>query len=888
MGKVYSLMSTGLPELDNVIQNVMPGDNIVWQMDSIEDYILFVHPFLSDAYKKGNKLIYFRFAEHSSLLPEGVNAEVYTLHPEDGFESFIAEIFNVIEKYGTGVFYVFDCLSELTVDWYSDRMLANFFMLTCPYLYDYETVTYFALLRNHHTSQTINAIHNTAQVIIDVYRNKNDLFLQPLKVYKRHTPTMYMLHHWKDRELKPETSSTIISEILEEVSHPWLDFSVSRRDMWIRVFSKAREIHETISSSKSPQEGLDEDIVKSKKFDKEYEKYFQRLLRMAVTRDERVIKLAEKYFELSDLIDIGKHMIGTGLIGGKTVGMLLARAILKRSNKKYWQEKLEPHDSFYIGSDVFYTYLVQSGCWWPRWKQRHEDNVLEGAEDVRQRMLSGDFSSDIKDQFVEILNYFGQSPIIVRSSSLLEDAYGNSFSGKYESVFCANQGTPQERLEGFMNAVRAVYASTMNRDALLYRAQRGLLDRDEQMALLVQRVSGSVYNDTFFPQIAGVGFSYNPFAWSQDIDPKAGVLRLVFGLGTRAVNRSDDDYTCIAALNEPKKRPSANIDDDRKYAQKKIDILDLKANQLVSRHFEDLAKNISKLQLDLFAIRDNEMEKRAKERNIHDIFSWIITFDGLFSNTEFAQDMRRILRTIEDAYEYPVDIEFTSNFLSNGQYKINLLQCRPFQVKRGTYIVREPGRIQEKNLILRTKGPIIGNSVQIVIDRLIYILPSIYGHMSMPDRYSIARLIGKLTNLENKQEKKNIMLIGPGRWGTTTPSLGVPVEFGEINNVSVLCEITEMHEGLVPDVSLGTHFFNDIVELDMLYMAIHPAGSDNFINKKFLETAHNQLEKLLPGESKWSNAVRIIDLSQEQQSSCIYLNVNSPEQKGVCYIGKKE
>ena len=119
------------------------------------------------------------------------------------------------------------------------------------------------------------------------------------------------------------------------------------------------------------------------------------------------------------------------------------------------------------------------------------------------------------DQFAEMLDYFGQSPIIVRSSSLLEDNYGNAFAGKYESVFCANQGSPQKRLEDFLSAVRTIYASTMSEEALRYRAHRGLLDRDEQMALLVQRVSGGLHGDLFFPQVAGVGLSYNPYVWNE-------------------------------------------------------------------------------------------------------------------------------------------------------------------------------------------------------------------------------------------------------------------------------------------------------------------------------------------------------------------------------------
>ncbi|MBN2408061.1 MAG: pyruvate, phosphate dikinase [Elusimicrobia bacterium] len=869
MVKVYTLMSTGLTELDEVIQGVRPGDNIVWQVDSVKDYMFFVQPFCRDAYKKGSNLVYFRFAQHEPLIPEDVKADVYQLHPEEGFETFIAEIFTVIEKYGPETFYVFDCLSELTVDWYSDRMLANFFMLTCPYLYDYDTATYFALLRNRHTTGTIDAIHSTAQVVIDLYRDKEQIYMQPLKVYKRHTKTMYMLHHWRDNRFQPVKKSTVISEILQKVPHPWLDFSVSHKDMWNRVFEQAQEIQKEMESGGA-------------RADRKYEEYRQRLLKMVVTREEIVLKLAEKYFDLSDLIDIGKHMVGTGLIGGKTVGMLLARAILRKKNK-YWEERLEPHDSFFIGSDVFYTYLIKSKCWWVRWKQRHGENFLEGAEEARNRMLNGTFPDDIQNQFKEILNYFGQSPIIVRSSSLLEDAYGNSFSGKYESVFCANQGTPEERLDDFLNAVRKVYSSTMGHDALMYRYRRGLLDRDEQMALLVQRVSGSVYDSYFYPQIAGVGFSYNLYVWNKDIDPKAGVLRVVFGLGTRAVDRQDDDYTRVVAVNEPDRRPEANFDEVRKYAQRKVDVLDLEKNRPASEYFGDLIDKKPELPLELFLSRDREMERKLNERPGKKREAWLITFDDLFSKTKFIGDLQEILRTLQDAYSYPVDIEFTANFSSADDFKINLLQCRPYQVKKGIGVVREPGKISREKLILETRGPVIGSSIHSVIDRLIYVVPQKYSRLSERDRYQVANLIGRITNIEKAEKEKFIMLLGPGRWGTSTPSLGVPVKFSEINNVSVICEIAEMHEGLVPDVSLGTHFFNDLVELDILYMAIYPDKKENFINREFLTGSENQLKKLIPDAGRWAETVRVIELSKSEKGSKLFLNVNSVEQRGICY-----
>jgi hypothetical protein len=863
-------LSTGIAQLDEVIQGVRAGDNIVWKLDSVDDYTKYVHPFCTDADRTGKKLIYFRFAEHARVIPDNIKVDIYNLNPQDGFESFLGDIFTVIETKGEGAFYVFDSLSELAADWYSDMMLANFFMLTCPYLYDYETVTYFALLRNRHSVQTINAIQDTAQVVIDHYVKDGQEYIHPLKVDRRHSKTMYLLHKLNEGKYDPITSSSIIADILTDVPHPWLDFSVTQQDLWNRIFTKAQEIQKEIDN------GRPKDDV--------YEEYRQRLLRMVVTRDEQLIGLAQRNFDLSDLISIGKHMIGTGLIGGKTVGMLLARAILTKNET--WKEKLETHDSFFIGSDVFYSYLIKCKIWWIRWKQKNNKDLFEGTEEARQGLLSGTFPEDIQEQFREILDYFGQSPIVVRSSSLLEDALGNSFSGKYETVFCANQGTPEERLESFINAVKSVYASTMDPEALLYRNQRGLLDRDEQMALLVQRVSGATYGNYYLPQIAGVGFSYNLYVWDRSIDPKSGVLRLVFGLGTRAVNRSDDDYTRIVAVNEPNKRPEADFGELKKYAQMKADIINLESNQLISDYFTDIVPKVKGIPLELFASPDTEMERLIQERNLKSEFPWVITFDRLFSETEFIKDIGTILKTLQDAYHNPVDIEFTLNFDENRNYKINLLQCRPYQTKKAIGVVKEPENIEDNNLVIRTQGPIIGSSIHTPIDRLIYVSAAGYGKLSEMERHAVAGIVGKIANLD-KRTSKTIMLLGPGRWGTTTPSLGVPVKFSDIKNVSVLCEIAEMHDGLVPDVSLGTHFFNDLVELEILYMAVYPGKGDNLINRELLNATTNQLDRLLPADSKWSEIIKVIDFPNSEYEKHLYLNSNSVEQKGLLYLDKK-
>ncbi|MFP4165118.1 MAG: PEP/pyruvate-binding domain-containing protein [Chitinispirillaceae bacterium] len=869
MNKVHKLLSTGINGLDTVLKGIRPGDNIVWQVESIQDYVPFVEPFCRRANAENRRLIYFRFADHQFLLPEDTPAEVFQLHPEEGFEPFIDEIFEVIERFGRGACYVFDSLSELAVDWYSDRMLGNFFMLTCPYLYDFDTATYFALLKDRHTGLAIDAIHRTAQVVIDVYNNRNKLYVHPLKVYKRHSDNMYMLHSWNENDdFTPVRQSPVISEVLSSVPQPWLDFSSHRFDYWTRTFSKAQETAERNEESQKTEQ-----IVK-------------KLLRMAVTRDSRMMKLAEEYFTVDDLVRIGKRMIGTGLIGGKTVGMLLARSILLK-NDTHWQERLGAHDSFYIGSDVFYTYLIRNGCWWMRRKLKSsKEEMFDSALDAQQRLLNGTFPEDIKAQFMEMLNYFGQYPIIVRSSSLLEDAYGNAFSGKYDSVFCANQGTPEERLESFMDAVRKVYASTMSPEALSYRGHWNLLDKDEQMALLVQRVSGSFYNDLFFPQAAGVGFSFNPYVWNDSIDPRSGMLRLVFGLGTRAVDRHDDDYTRVVSLSDPLARPETAHTDMRRYSQHKVDVLDLKANGLESILLEDVAQRAHDLDLKLFTTNDEEMEQRAKDHGMKNTFTEVLTFQELLSHTTFVSDMKRILKTLHEAYDYPVDIEFTANFINGKDLRINIVQCRPFQVRKGKGMLPKAESVPQERVFLSSTGPIIGNSLYSSIDRIIYITPSAYSSLSDSERYSVARLVGKLTHLKKDKKPASIMLVGPGRWGTTTPSLGVPVSFTEINSVSIICEIAYMHEGLIPDISLGTHFFNDLVEMDMLYMAVYPERKEHRTDKVFFENSSNMLAKLIPEASSWSNVVKVLESPKKEAQ--LFVHLDSVKQKGVCYRADPE
>jgi hypothetical protein len=363
-----------------------------------------------------------------------------------------------------------------------------------------------------------------------------------------------------------------------------------------------------------------------------------------------------------------------------------------------------------------------------------------------------------------------------------------------------------------------------------------------------------------------------------------GMVRLVMGLGTRAVDRSDDDYTRVVSLSDPERQPEANFDTVRQYSQKRIDVLDLEANQLAARQFADLVSQGPDLPLQMVASVDHGLEQRARERGMKDVFSWVLTFDHLLRNTPFVADMREMLKTLQDVYDHPVDIEFAANVVDDQRYVINLLQCRPFPVRAADTIPKLSARIRPEQIILEAHGAVIGHSRIGTIDRVIYVVPSVYGRLPLSERHQIARLIGQITRLRDGAEARAILLIGPGRWGTTSPELGVPVRFAEIAHAAVLCEIVSMHDGIVPDVSLGTHFFSDLIETNILYLALFPQRQDNRLNGAFFDQQPNRLTELLQSAAEWAECVKVVDLPNPANPAVLRLNADMLDQRVFCYL----
>lgn len=677
------------------------GDNVVWSVADLEDFKFFAIPFAEQAIRDGRNLIYMRFADHEPLLTPRPGLKICEFDPDKGFEAFTVDIHDRIAEEGRDAFYVFDSLSSLQSVWYTDLMMGNFFRVTCPYLFQLDTVAYFPLLRGRHSFEAVARIRDTTQLLLDVYRGDR-IYLHPLKVWNRYSTRMFLPHSCslqQGEEYRFETVDGGVAmsryyQLVEEEDEKNQDQNYDSHD---RFFSLAKLDY---------QRGI---------FSGETER---QIIESTLTKDRRLQEMIRKYFRPRDYFQLRDRMVGSGSLGGKACGMLLARKIIHTELPEY-RKYFEPHDSFYIGSDVFYTYIVSNNCWETRIEQRTEEGYFTKAEALKDALLSGTFPPDIREKFRTLLEYFGQSPIIVRSSSFLEDGFGNAFAGKYESVFCVNQGSPEERLEAFEAAVRTVYASTMDISALEYRKQRGLQHSDEQMAVLVQRVSGSYHGELFFPAAAGVGYSYSSYRWNKYMDPAAGLLRIVAGLGTRAVDRPDHDYPRLANLDRPAVPMQNSVADRHRFSQRIMDVLDTEKNELTEIEIDSMLENLPLWYKKAVMERDYEAEAALKRLN-RPRQVWFTTCQGLMENREFTELMQKMLKTLDRVYGNPVDIEYTVNLDEQGEFVVNLLQCRPLYTGgRGT--VTEIPELPEKNVFFRLKDSAMGSSVKEKIDVVVQI-----------------------------------------------------------------------------------------------------------------------------------------------------------------------
>jgi len=864
-----STVTSGLASLDELLGGLRLGDNVVWQVEKLEHYALFARALADRALEQGQQVYYIRFASHAPVLPPLQGLRVLPIDPGPGFDAFSRDVHRLIGEAGRGAYYLFDNLSALVADWATDALLANFFQVTCPYLRELETVAYFALTRGRHSYDAIARIRDTTQVLIDVYPAKGKVYLHPIKVQHRFSPRMYFPYRFEAGKLFPVYQSGEASAISASARQSLLRQRGDSIAPWDSVYR--RLLRSSPQEWESPEQAPELYWLK------------QEFARMLLGNHPEFNRLADTYLTLNDLINVRGRIIGSGRIGGKAAGMLVGRRILlDEPGEIDFSQVLEEHDSFYLGSDVFFTFLVNNDLFRLRLRLAHAAHIsMEEYQEVEGLFLQGRFPDEILEPFREVLDYFGHAPIIIRSSSLLEDSFGNSFAGKYRSEFLANQGGPEERMEAFLHALKRVYASAVNPDVLSYRRQRGLGDSDEQMAILIQRVSGTVHGHCFFPPLAGIAFSHNLYRWTERIDPSQGLVRLVMGLGTRAVNRVGNDYPRMIAVSHPELRPEGGRNIAR-YSQKRIDVLDLAENALVTRRLSEvLGAQYPNAYLYLSRWEDDLLQETVGETC--DPEHGVVTLNRLLRETDFVAIMKEMLAKLEAAYGFPVDTEFTAFVTSAGTVKINLLQCRPLRLPGSSGSITLPAEVPPERLLFRAFRAISGGIVR-EIRYLILVDPQAYAQQVPPvTKRSLGRVIGQL-NRHPLMSQNRFILMGPGRWGSTNPDLGVNVTYADIHHAAVLVEVADDSLGHVPEVSYGTHFFLDLVEAGIIYLPVFPHDPAAQYNRELLRSAKNFLAEFLPEAAPFDSCLKVIDAQALSPGKRFTVLADPQTQQAACLL----
>lgn len=599
------------------------------------------------------------------------------------------------------------------------------------------------------------------------------------------------------------------------------------------------------------------------------------------------IKIARPHLEINDFHNIVNRLIfpeaSHGKIGGKSTGLFFAQQILKKAGENQpWLHSVKVPKTWYITTDeikefLHYNNLEELNV--QKYKDLYE--IRMDYPNIIQMMKNSEFPEGIVKSLAMVLDDFGDSPIIVRSSSLLEDQMGAAFSGKYKSLFLANQGSKQKRLAALMDAIVEVYASMYSPDSIQYRSEKNLLDFHEEMGIMIQEVVGSRIGRYYFPLFAGVVFSNNEFRWSPRIKREDGLIRLVMGLGTRAVDRLSDDFPVLASLGQPRLRVNTVPEEIKRYSPKKMDVINLDKNTFETIEITSILKEYGHLIPNLHQIVSIHEQDYVKKPLAFDIDfekdDLVVTFDGLISNTPFLKKVDLIQKTLKEAMQTPVDIEFASD----GE-NFYLLQCRPQSFGTDNAPAPIPKDISPKNIIFSANRYISNAQIQ-DISHIVYVDPEAYNRLNKrDDLMQVGKAVGTLNSL---LPKHRFILIGPGRWGSRGDiKMGVQVSYADINNTAALIEIARKKSNYIPELSFGTHFFQDLVESNIHYLPLYPDDKEVIFNENFLTKSNNILNQLLPQFGHLEDVIRVIEITETNNGKILKLSMNADLEEAIAYL----
>lgn len=581
---------------------------------------------------------------------------------------------------------------------------------------------------------------------------------------------------------------------------------------------------------------------------------------------------SEKFDSDTDFVKIGN-----GSLGGKARGLAFMASQIRKDSSlqdKFPDVEISIPQTFVISTEGFKTFNEENNL----------SKILESDEEFEDGQIVEQFlQARFPDWLTKNLRAYLQSvgyPIAVRSSSLFEDAHYQPFAGLYNTYMLPNSHPDLEkRLERLIKAIKLVYASTYLKAPRSYAKSTMHRTEDEEMAVVLQQLTGMEFNHYFYPAISGVAQSYNFYPISH-LKAEEGITHIALGLGKIVM---EGGLTLRFCPKYPQFLPQFSIVDDiLENSQKFFYALKLDEFPDDKKFIPGSTDDPTIAKLDLSDATDHPVVRflsstfYAQDNRIRDSFSSkgfpVLTFANILKYNSFplARLLEEVTKIGSKWMGSSVEVEFAVNLPMDKSRKpqFSLLQIRPMgQYKQNLGV--KIGKKEIKDAFCYSTLS-LGNGEYKDIYDVVYVDPETFD----PGKtIEIAAQINKINALFNKSGKKYV-LIGPGRWGSSDRWLGIPVVWNDISNVGVMLETTI--DSIKADPSQGSHFFQNITSLGISYITVSDKG-DDFINYEFFRCRACENTTTYLKHVKFENPIKILVDGKTSQAVLMPYKNDTPD-----------
>lgn len=526
---------------------------------------------------------------------------------------------------------------------------------------------------------------------------------------------------------------------------------------------------------------------------------------MIISSHTELPKFSEKFFETTDQISC----VGSGELGGKAQGLVFINEILKSefSTEDFPGIKVNIPAMVIIPTDVFDVFMKRNDLYEVAYSSLPDDRI---AYAFQKAELPFEILGDLRKLISKV-----NSPLAIRSSSMLEDAMNEPFAGIFTTKMTPNnQPDVDTRFRKLVESIKLVYSSVYFNAAKEYMAATEHSIEEEKMSVIIQEIVGNKYGDFFYPEISGVARSYNFYRFGKS-KPEDGVVNLAFGLGKTIV---DGGISWIFSPAFPKESPPyGSVSELLKMTQTEfwsVNMGKLPAYDPINETEFMIRSNIAKAEKHdtLKSVASTYLPESDRiSIGVGYPGPRIINFAGILALNEIPLNnlIRNILRICEQALNKPVEIEFAITF---NPTRFGFLQVRPMVVSSEEVKVEED-ELSGVNILIASKN-VLGNGTNNLIKDIVFVDPEKFETKYTPKIAEELESINKVL----AQQHKPYLLIGFGRWGSADPWLGIPVNWGQISGAKAMVEATI--ESMNVDLSQGSHFFHNLTSFMVSYFSV--------------------------------------------------------------------